>query len=145
LAQFGLTERDTHEASGAIRGYLFDQYVRACGFTPTGSWVFVVLPSGDCEFTTLDSDEPRWCCEHRAEISARLSPPTVGLPPGQSDRNIATSRREAKMTNNQITHDSTPPRSVDERLQTLDEAEMVIRGRQSGSAAFDNGFDNVSG
>jgi hypothetical protein len=81
LAQFGLTEGDVAETSGAIRGYLFDQYVRACGFTPSDSWVFIVLPSGACEFTPLARDEPRWCCERRVDISARLSLPTVGLPP----------------------------------------------------------------
>lgn len=64
-----------------MTGYLFDQYVRACGFTPTGSWVFVVLPDGTCEYTGLQPGEPFWCCERRAEIAARVATPTIGDPP----------------------------------------------------------------
>jgi hypothetical protein len=81
LAQFGLTKEDVNQASTAIRGYLFDQYVRACGFTPTGSWVLIVLPSGQCEFTSLQPGEPWWCCEKRREISVRVGKATVGMPP----------------------------------------------------------------
>jgi hypothetical protein len=69
------------QTSSAIRGYLFDQYVRACGFTPVGSWVLIVLPTGECEFTTLKPGESWWCCENRKEISARVATPTVGMPP----------------------------------------------------------------
>ena len=67
--------------SKGIKGYLLDQYARACGFAPTGSWVLVVLPDGTCEFTPLEPGEARWCCENRKAIAARVAPPTMGLPP----------------------------------------------------------------
>jgi hypothetical protein len=92
MAQFGVTQNDVEESSGAIKGYLFDQYVRACGFTPVDAWVFVVLPSGDCEFTPLAPDEKHWCCEQRAEISARVGLPTVGSPPWASPEHLDTEK-----------------------------------------------------
>ena len=44
----GLREEDIYQGTNRkVLGYLFDQYVRACEFTPTGtSWVFIVKPSG---------------------------------------------------------------------------------------------------
>jgi hypothetical protein len=80
MAQFGLTETDVY-ATGALRGYFFDQYVRACGFTPKASWVFVVLPNGECEYSQLEPGEPLWCCENRTKITARVSTSTSGIPP----------------------------------------------------------------
>jgi hypothetical protein len=93
LAQFGLTEQDAY-SSGAMKGYLFDQYVRACGYAPRGSWVFIVLPDGTCEYTELQPGEPRWCCERREEISARVATPTSGLPPWADE---AATRRSQEL------------------------------------------------
>jgi hypothetical protein len=81
LANFGIERSEVEDSSSSIRGYLFDQYVRACGFTPEGSWMMVVLPTGECEFTGLNENEPLSCCENRAEIAASVATPTVGEPP----------------------------------------------------------------
>jgi len=88
MARFGLTEQDIYQGTNkTVLGYLFDQYVRACGHTPTGtSWVFIVKPSGECEFTPLEPGEPHWCCERAAEISEEVGKPTQGTPPWETER-----------------------------------------------------------
>jgi len=86
MARFGLTEVDIRKASGGVRGYLFDQYVRACGFDPTDSYALIVRPTGDCEFTPLEASESRWCCENAQQISATIGPPTATTPPWDAER-----------------------------------------------------------
>src|SRR5688572_30718375 len=88
MARFGLTEHDIYQgANKAILGYLFDQYVRACGFTPTtDSWVFIVRPSGVCEFSLLKPGEPYWCCENQKQIAREVGMPTSGSPPWVAER-----------------------------------------------------------
>jgi len=132
------------ESSRAIRGYLFDQYVRACGFTPAGPWVFVVLPSGDCEFTPLAPGEALWCCERRAEISARVSLPTIGLPPWTGEPIPSSYGKEKRnMTSDQTPHESALALSVEARLQALDPAYLqLLSAQRLPSGTFDNGFDN---
>ena len=82
-------EGEIQRASRAVRGYLFDQYVRACGFEPTTSWVLIVHPSGDCDFTPLQPEEALWCCERAEEISATIRPPLGPRPPWDTERTWA--------------------------------------------------------
>jgi hypothetical protein len=162
LAQFGLTEDDVRGASTPVRSYLFDQYVRACGFVPDGSWVLIVLPSGECEFTTLQPGEPRWCCESRKQISARVGMPTVGLPPWAANvlasttidvHTLAERTRDAgegatAMTSITATMSDPPatetglPPSLDERLRTVDAGRLRAMGDEPRGADFDTTFDN---
>lgn len=94
MAQFGLSEGDIRDASKSMTGYLFDQYVRACGFSPGGSWVLIVLASGGCEFTPLAADEPRWCCEKADLISKRIGDPAAGaVPPWAASAHAKPDRR----------------------------------------------------
>jgi hypothetical protein len=87
MARFGLTEHDIYQgANKTVLGYFFDQYVRACGFTPTSSWVFIVRPSGECEFTPLQPGEPYWCCENEERIGEEVGLPTTGSPPWEIER-----------------------------------------------------------
>jgi hypothetical protein len=88
MARFGLKEDDIYQGTNKqVLGYLFDQYVRACGFTPIGtSWVFIVKPDGECEFHPLEPDEPRWCCERATELSELVGRPTSGSPPWETAR-----------------------------------------------------------
>jgi hypothetical protein len=92
MARFGLTENDIYEGTNRrVLGYLFDQYVRACGFTPTGeNWAFIVKPSGECEYHALEPGEPRWCCERAAEIRAIVGQPAEGSPPWDTERTWTT-------------------------------------------------------
>lgn len=47
----------------AMKGYLFDQYARACGCEPPdNSWFLVLKTSGECEITALSPGEPLRCC-----------------------------------------------------------------------------------
>jgi hypothetical protein len=91
MARFGLTEADIYEGTNRkLLGYLFDQYVRACGFEPTGSsWVFIVKPTGQCEYHPLAPGEPRWCCEQAAAIREIVGKPTEGAPPWETERTWA--------------------------------------------------------
>lgn len=88
MARFGLTETDIYEGTNRkVLGYLFDQYVRACGFTPTGeNWVFIVKPTGECEYHPLEPGEPHWCCERAVEIREIVGKPTTGSPPWDTER-----------------------------------------------------------
>jgi hypothetical protein len=97
-ARKGITRRQFKSDPG-LESMILDQYVRDCGFEPTDSWVMVVRPSGECEFTPLRPDEPRWCCEREEEIEAGLRGATpIGPPPylaARSTRRSASSARPA--------------------------------------------------
>ena len=79
-AIFGLT-KDKVKSEPALESIIMDQYVRDCGFEPTDSWVMIVRPTGDCEFTPLRPGEPHWCCEKEEAIGAELGPATAITPP----------------------------------------------------------------
>jgi hypothetical protein len=88
MARFGLSEQDIYQGTNkTVLGYLFDQYVRACGFTPTESWVFIVRPDGRCEFTPLKPGDPFWCCEHEERLGDEVgSVRPTGPPPWETER-----------------------------------------------------------
>ncbi len=74
-----------------------DQYARDCGFDPTESWVMIVRPSGDCEFTPLKPGAPHWCCERADEIRASLGPALAEFPPYSGRRVDPESELDAKL------------------------------------------------
>jgi hypothetical protein len=135
MARFGLTEEDIYEGTNRkVLGYLFDQYVRACGFTPVGeNWVFIVKPSGQCEYYALEPGEPRWCCERAAEIRGIVGKPTTGSPPWDAERTwtcpplapgASTSNGAALM------------RTYHDRTETFDDrADAVAPGHTHGAAS----------
>ena len=96
MARFGLTEDDIYRGTNkVVRGYMFDQYVRACGYTPTPSYIFIVRPTGQCEFTPLEPGEPHWCCENAKQIAVEIDKPTTGKPPWEAERTSAPPSADA--------------------------------------------------
>jgi hypothetical protein len=103
-AQYGLT-REKVKSVAKLEHLIMDQYARDCGFEPTDSWVLIVHPSGDCEFTPLGNQDPLWCCEEATEIEAGIGPAIAEAPP--YERNSVAARG-----------------SLDEALKILDEGDL---------------------
>jgi hypothetical protein len=79
-ARYGLT-KDKVKSEPLLESMIMDQYARDCGFTPGDSWILIVRPSGECEFTPLGPNDPHWCCEKEHEIASKITRATVSTPP----------------------------------------------------------------
>jgi hypothetical protein len=139
-AQFGLTKEKVKSVS-KLEDLIMDQYARDCGFEPTDSWVLIVRPSGDCEFTPLGPGDPHWCCERADDIRAGIGPAIGVTPPYASREGLETG-------------------DLDQRIQTIREEDLnslttlpVSAGRDPGpsfrdynpfrNSPFNNTFNNA--